>query len=181
MDSAMNALMEYLEEFTFSQLVATLVLIIVIVRGVERGWKEIKERLQTYYKKQKGIEIKETTLANHTEEIRQLSERFDKVVVAIESQYNTLINKIEEQNAHVNQIEEDGKRRDCAILRDRILSGMRHFSQNRDENGQVHISLTDHENMTHLFEEYFACGGNGTVKALYKEFRTWIIDNLIFK
>ena len=74
-------------------------------------------------------------------------------------------------------IDEEGKKRDCAILRDRILGGMRYFSQNRDEQGNVHISISAHENMEHLFEEYFNCHGNGTVKSMYEnEFKKFIID-----
>lgn len=69
------------------------------------------------------------------------------------------------------------KETDCAILRDRIASGMRYFSQNKDEHGNVHISFSDYENMEALFREYFAKGGNGAFKKMYDtEFRNFIID-----
>lgn len=66
---------------------------------------------------------------------------------------------------------------DRAMLRDRIASGMRYFSQNKDASGKVHINFSDYENMEALFQRYFERGGNGTFKKMYEtEFRKFIID-----
>ena len=95
----------------------------------------------------------------------------------VNRQYIHLDKKIDEQKDKLVIIDIEGKKRDCALLRDRIIGGLRYFGQNKDKEGNVHISVTDHENMTHLFEEYFGCNGNGTVKLMYEnEFQHWIID-----
>lgn len=66
---------------------------------------------------------------------------------------------------------------DRAMLRDRIASGMRYFSQNTDDSGKVHINFSDYENMEALFQRYFASGGNGTFRKMYEtEFQKFIID-----
>ena len=74
-------------------------------------------------------------------------------------------------------IDSDGKARDCTVLRDRILSGLRYFSQNKDDMGNVHISMTDFENMSKMFDEYEKAGGNGLVKHMKEtEFEKFIVD-----
>ena len=95
----------------------------------------------------------------------------------LNKQYQHLDKKIDEQKERITKIDEEGKKRDCAILRDRIIQSLRYFSQKKDESGIVHISLADHENMEALFIEYFECNGNGTVHTMYEnEFKNWIID-----
>lgn len=85
--------------------------------------------------------------------------------------------KLDEQSRQLIDIDLEGKNRDCAILRDRLIGGIRYFEQNRDEDGIVHIKISDHENMKHLFEAYFGCRGNGTIRSIYdNEFKNWIID-----
>lgn len=95
---------------------------------------------------------------------------FTRTTTEILDKLNALHDKVDEQNAASNKT-------DLAILRDRIVGGMRYFSQNKDEYGKVHISFSDHENMEALFQEYFAKGGNGTIKNMYdNEFAHFSID-----
>ena len=95
----------------------------------------------------------------------------------IVSEISKLHDKIDEQKEHLEIIDFEGKKRDCAVLRDRILAGMRYFSQNKDEHGVVHISMTDYENMNEMFSEYFNCNGNGVCHSLYEnEFKKFKID-----
>ena len=151
-------------------------LIIAIVRIIEGLFVWIGKKLTSYYKRRRGIEEKDNTIDKHTQEIQTLAERIDKLFDVVTTKYDTLLAKIDDQQEHLEQIDEDGKRRDCAVLRDRILGGMRYFSQNKDEHGRVHISLTDHENMEEMFTEYFGCKGNGSVKHIYEtEFAHFII------
>lgn len=150
--------------------------------GVEtkhmRSQRETRDRL---LKAENNIkEIKETATQNvntFLEHERLMSESFVDVKKEIVQEIGKLHNKIDEQSEHLEEIDRDGKARDCAILRDRILGGMRYFSQNVDENNNVHISATDFENMSKMFEEYKKAGGNGLIKHLKEtEFDKFIVD-----
>lgn len=97
----------------------------------------------------------------------------DEIVVEL----NRLHDKIDEQKEEMDKTKEANEKTDCAILRDRIGSGMRYFSRNVGADGKVHISLSDYENMNGLFQEYFTKHGNGAFKKMYDdEFTKFIID-----
>ena len=163
--------------YTFTDVFVIIGFLIAFVRCIERFGKWCAEHLKAYYKKKRGIEEKDDTIATHTKEIKNLIERMDRMVSAVDSHYTLLLQKMDDQEKRLEQIDEDGKRRDCAILRDRILGGMRYFSENIREDGKVHISVSDHENLDHMFKEYFGCHGNGTVKQMYEnEFKNWVVD-----
>ena len=116
-------------------------------------------------------------LTKNVSEIRLFSDKIDGIGNLVNKQYEHLEKKIDEQGNRLNLIEEQGKNRDAAILRDRLLQSLRYFGNKTDDDGVVHIGMTDHENLSHLFEEYFACGGNGTIESMYEnEFKKWIID-----
>lgn len=174
----MDTVISFFSEYSFFDLFAMITMLIVCVRGIEKAIKWCIEKLQAYYKKRKGIEEKNDTLAEHTEEIKALTERIDRFVSTVEHHYNAIMEKVDEQQEQLEEIDRKGKKRDCAILRDRILAGMRFFSQNKDENGNVHISSGDFENMKAMFDEYFGADGNGFVKdkVYEKEFLQFIID-----
>lgn len=173
----METVISFFTEYTIVDLFAVITMLIVCVRGIERFLKWVAEKLRAYYKRQKGIEEKEDTIESHTQEIKALTERIDRFVNAVEHHYNSIMEKVDEQQKQLEQYDKEGKKRDRAVLRDRISGGMRYFEQNKDENGVVHISVGDHENMEELFKEYFNAGGNGTYKQMYEnEFRKFIID-----
>lgn len=143
-----------------------------------RAQKETREKL---LKAEKDIaEIRETSEKNvqtFLDHEKIMSQNFVDVKNEIVQEIGKLHNKIDEQRAHLEDIDSDGKRRDCAILRDRILAGMRYFGQNVDENGNVHISTTDFENMSKMFTEYKNAGGNGLIAHLKEtEFDKFIVD-----
>ena len=143
-----------------------------------RSKREIHEKLT---RAEKDIsEIRETSKENvntFLEHERLMSENFVCVKEEIVSEISKLHDKIDEQKEHLEVIDFEGKKRDCAVLRDRILAGMRYFSQNKDEHGVVHISMTDYENMNEMFSEYFNCNGNGVCHSLYEnEFKKFKID-----
>lgn len=108
---------------------------------------------------------------------RQVVEKFTGIKQEIITELNKLHDKIDEQKTEMNKTNEANKKTDCAMLRDRIASGMRYFSRSTDENGRVHISFSDYENMDELFRQYFAKGGNGPFQKMYEdEFVHFIID-----
>jgi len=115
------------------------------------------------------VEIKNTSKHNvemFLDHERQVVEKFTGIKDEIVEELSKIHDKIDEQKAT-----------DRAILRDRIASGMRYFSQNKDEHGKVHINFSDYENMDALFQQYFAKGGNGTFKKAYEtEFQKFVID-----
>lgn len=108
---------------------------------------------------------------------RQVVEKFTGIKDEIVAELNKLHVKIDEQKEEIAATNKANAKTDRALLRDRIAGGMRYFSQNKDEDGNVHISFSDYENMEALFHEYFAREGNGAFKKMYEtEFLNFIID-----
>ena len=175
----MNALVQYFSDgHSVTDLLLSIIVIIAIIVSIEKAMQWIYSKFLLLYKTKKGYEDETTTINDNTEQIKNLVVSIDNLGTLLNKQYQHLDKKIDEQKERITKIDEDGKKRDCAILRDRILGGMRFFCKNVDENGVVHISMADHENMSHLFEEYFKCGGNGSVKHLFDmEFSKFKIDN----
>ena len=109
---------------------------------------------------------------------RQVVEKFSGIRDEIIIELNRLHDKIDRQKEEMNATNKANIKTDRAMLRDRIASGMRYFSQNKDEAGNVHISLSDYENMEALFQQYFAKEGNGAFKKMYEtEFQQFIVDH----
>ena len=174
----MDTVIEYFAEHTFLDLMSALVVIVAVVVCIEKFFKWAWSMFVKAYNKMKGREEEVSTIDKNTAAIEALSVRIEELGNLVNKQYTHLDKKIDEQKDRLATLDSEGKKRDCALLRDRIIGGLRYFGQNKDEQGRVHISMTDHENMSHLFEEYFGCNGNGTVKTMHdNEFETWIIDN----
>ena len=125
-------------------------------------------------------EIKETSRKNVEMFLEHERQTIDKIGVfknEIVAELGRLHDKIEEQRVEMDKTNEANNKTDCAMLRDRIGSGMRYFSKNIGPDGKVHISLSDFENMNALFQEYFSKHGNGAFKKLYEDdFVHFIID-----
>lgn len=143
-----------------------------------RREREIRDKL---IKAEKDIaEIRETSIENvntFLEHEKLMSENFVSVKEEIVQELGKLHDKIDDQRKHLEDIDTDGKRRDCSLMRDRLIQGLRYFSQQRDEDGVVHISMTDYENLNEMFSEYFNCNGNGVCHSLYEnEFKKFKID-----
>lgn len=119
------------------------------------------------------IEIKNTAQQNvnmFLEHERQVIGEFGEMKDEVVSKLNDLHNKIDKHK-------EEADVTDCAMLRDRIASGMRYFSGNVGADGKVHIKFSDYENMDALFQEYFAKHGNGPFKKMYEdEFKHFVQD-----
>lgn len=150
--------------------------------GLEtRNMRQKREWSERLNKTEKAIaEIKETSVRNvemFLDHERQVVEKFMDIKQEIVTELNKLHDKIDRQKETMDATNKANDKTDCAILRDRIAGGMRFFSQNRDKDGNVHISFSDHENMEALFQEYFAKHGNGTTHQMYvNEFQKFIID-----
>lgn len=143
-----------------------------------RQKREWQERLS---KTEKAIaEIKETSEKNvkmFLEHEQAVVGKFTGIKDEIVKELNKLHDKIEKQHEEMNATNKANIKTDRAMLRDRIAGGMRYFSQTKDDEGCVHISFSDYENMDALFREYFAKGGNGAFKKMYEtEFQQFIID-----
>lgn len=173
----MDTVTEYFTKYTFLDLIYALIVIVAIIVCIEKIIKWLWNVFIKAYNQKKGREEECSIIDKNTAAIKTLSLRIEELGNLVNRQYAHLNQKIDEQKDRLATINLEGKERDCALLRDRIIGGLRYFSQNSDAEGRVHISVTDHENMTHLFEEYFGCNGNGTVKLMYEnEFQHWIID-----
>lgn len=150
--------------------------------GVETKKMREKKEWQNRLKSAEDaiVEIKDTSKQNVQMFInheKQVVEKFVNIRDEIVNELNRLHDKIDEQREEMDKTNRANDKTDCAMLRDRIGSGMRYFSKNIGADGKVHISLSDWENMNALFQEYFAKHGNGAFKKLYdEEFTHFIID-----
>ena len=154
--------------------------------GIETKNMRIKRETSERLKKAEDdiVEIKETAKTNvamFIDHEKKVVDSFVEIKNEVVKQLNGLNDKFDEQKNQLEEkledIDRDGKARDCAVLRDRILGGMRYFSQERDEHGDIYISMTDYENMNEMFTEYFKCNGNGVCHSLYEnEFKKFKIN-----
>ena len=150
---------------------------VAVAKMVDQICKKIMQRLQAYYNKRKGVEETDDTIEMHTQELKELSKKLSRTIDVMSERYDLLIQKLDEQHERMIEIDQAGQKRDRALLRDRIIGGMRYFGQNVDADGHVHIGIKDHENLEGMFQAYFSCGGNGNIRKLYtNEFKAWIID-----
>lgn len=174
----MESIIQYFNDgHNVSDLLFSIIVIIAIIVSIEKGIQWLYKKFLILYKRKKGYEDEELVINDNSIQIRNLTTSINNLAVLLNKQYQHLDKKIDEQKERITKIDEDGKRRDCAILRDRIIGGIRFFGKNIDKDGVVHISMTDYENLDELFKEYFKCGGNGSVKHLYDmEFSKFKID-----
>lgn len=125
-------------------------------------------------------EIKNTSTKNvdtFLEYKKQIVDMVTDIKKSVSSEFSNLNVKMDEQKAEIAENQRKNEKTDRTMLRDRLNSGMRYFSQNKDENGNVHISLRDYEIMDSMFQEYFSKHGNGPVGRSYEdEFKHFIID-----
>jgi arginyl-tRNA synthetase len=145
-------------------------------RMIER--EKERERLKNT---EKAIEeIKDTSKKNVEMFLEHERQTIDKIGVfknEIVEELSLLRDKVNEQREEMDKNIEANNKTDCAMLRDRIGSGMRYFSKNVGADGNIHISLSDWENMNALFQEYFSKHGNGAFRKMYEEeFTHFIID-----
>ena len=173
----MNTIMEYFSAHGFLDLMSALLVLVTIIISIEKFLKWSWGMFIKAYNKKRGREEEVSTIDKNTAAIETLAVRIEELGTLVNKQYTHLDKKIDEQKNHLEDIDKDGKRRDCSLMRDRLIQGLRYFSQQRDENGVVHISMTDYENLNEMFTEYFKCKGNGVCHSLYEnEFKKFKID-----
>ena len=118
------------------------------------------------------IEIKDTAQKN----VQMFLDHEKQVVGEFMNMRNDIISELSRLNEKMVENQRENDETDCAMLRDRLNSAMRYFSQNVDDEGNVHISLADYETLDGLFQKYFSKHGNGAYKKAYKDFKNFIID-----
>jgi hypothetical protein len=122
-------------------------------------------------------EANEKRLENTEKSIAEIVDKIEAFKNEIVAELNRLQDKVDEQKVEMDETKRANDKTDCAMLRDRIGSGMRYFSKNIAPDGKVHISWSDWENMNALFQEYFSKHGNGAFRKMYDdEFVHFIID-----
>ena len=136
--------------------------------------KEINKRLKDTEDAIK--DIKETSTKNvdmFLEHERKIVANFVEIKDEVVKQLDDLSNKFDEQKSQLEKrlenIDNDGKRRDATIFRDRLLQSHRFYSQRRDSDGIVYLSISEFENLQNMFKEYFAANGNGVIKQIYEQ------------
>lgn len=206
MNEVIKGLSEYNFIDVFNILFFSVTAIVLIVRVIEKIGKKLYSYFLHLYNKKRGKEIKNATIENSIVKIKVLSDKIEQIEkqqknnvkmfteheVGVLDKLDVLTENVGDLTALVRELNlqnealrekvdlnnEANKTVDLALLRDRILGGMRFFGQNKDENDNVHISASDFENMSHLYEEYFKRNGNGRVKKKYEdEFIHFIIDD----
>ena len=119
------------------------------------------------------VEIRNTSQQN----VDMFLDHEKQVVKEFSEMKDEVISKLNDLHEKIDEHKEEADKTDCAMLRDRIASGMRYFSGNLGPDGKVHIKFSDYENMDALFQEYFAKHGNGPFKKMYEdEFKHFVQD-----
>ena len=150
--------------------------------GIEtKRMREAREWQERLKNAEKAIEeIKDTSRKNvdmFIQHEKQVVSQFVGIRDEIVIELNKLHDKMDKQQDEIEKNNEASAKTDCTMLRDRINCGMRYFRKNIGEDGKVHISLSDYENMEGLYQEYFSKHGNGAFKKMYKdEFEHFVID-----
>ena len=134
-----------------------------------------REEIETRLKRVEDSieEIKNTSKTN----VEMFLEHERQVVEKITAMKSDIIYELNKLHSTIDEHKEEADKTDCAMLRDRIASGMRYFSGNVGPDGKVHIKFSDYENMDALFQEYFSKDGNGPFEKMYEdEFKHFVID-----
>lgn len=174
----MKNAIEMMGHYHFSDFVTMMFIVCAFVIGLEKVIKHVFEYVNKYHLKKLEKANEKKTINDNQKQICDIVDKIEDLANLMNKQYQHLEKRLDEQKELIDSLDSTGTKRDQALLRDRILSGIRYFSQNKDLNGCVHIELHDYENMNSLFTEYFLSGGNGIVKKIYEnEFCNWIIDN----
>lgn len=143
--------------------------------GIEtKKMREAREWQERLVKVEKAIvEIKDTSKHN----VNMFLDHEQQVVAKFTDIKDEIVLELNKLHAKMDEQTKENDETDCAMLRDRLNSAMRYFSQNKDAHGKVHISLGDYETLDGLFSKYFAKHGNGAFKKMYQdEFKKFIID-----
>ena len=174
----MKNAIEMMGHYHFSDYVTMIFVICAFVVGIEKVVKYVFDYMKKYHLKKLKEEKSEKAIDDNQKQIGDIFDKIEDLANLMNKQYQHLEKRLDEQKVLIDSLDSTGTKRDQALLRDRILSGIRYFSQNKDLNGYVHIELHDYENMDSLFTEYFLSGGNGAVHKIYEnEFKNWVIDN----
>ena len=118
------------------------------------------------------VEIKDTSKHN----VNMFLDHEQQVVSKFTAIKDEIVLELSKMHEKMDEQARESDKTDRAMLRDRLNSAMRYFSQNKDEQGRVHISMGDYETLDGLFQEYFKKHGNGAYKKEYAAFNGFIID-----
>ena len=141
-----------LSEIGLPTIIAVLVGLFGFIKGVEAIWKWCKAKFLYLYNRKSNSDKLVKDVDKHEKDICDIHAKIDGLLDLIVQQ--------DEQN----------KKIDCALLRDRIVQAYKHHK----ESGK--ISALDYENLKELFIQYFARGGNHLVSNIYEDFKTWTAD-----
>jgi len=121
----------------------------ILTLGSVIGW--LWRNFNKFYKLKKDNNDFHEMVIKHDLEIGQINIKVDQIIEVIATH------------------EEQDKKVDCSILRDRIIES---YKKNK-EKGTGTIGALDYENLNEMFSQYFARGGNHLVTRIYEDFKTW--------
>jgi hypothetical protein len=169
-DKKLKNAIDMMGAYQFKDYITIMFITCVFVVGLEKVVKFVFNYIEKYH-------LKKVEKENEKKTINDIVNRIEEFANLMNRQYQHLEKRLGEQKEHLETLETDGKKRDCAILRDRILQAVKYFRKNTIDN-EVHINIIDWENLNAMFEEYFKANGNGAIKKIYEEeFKNWVIDN----
>lgn len=173
----MKNAIEMMGHYHFSDFVTMMFIVCAFVIGLEKVVKYFFDYMKKYHVKKLKEEESEKAIDYNQKQISGVIDKIEDLANLMNKQYQHLEKRLDEQKEHLETLENDGKKRDCSILRDRLLQAVKYFRKNVI-NEEVHINIIDWENLNSMFEEYFKANGNGAIKKIYEEeFKNWIIDN----
>lgn len=143
--------------------------------GIET--KKMREQQEWLHRLEKAEKAIEEIKANSDRNVEMFLQHEKAVVEKFTSIKDDVVKEVNSLHIKLDEHKADSDKTDCVMLRDRIASGMRYFSQNKGEDGNVHIPFAEYVNMDALFQEYFIKDGNGPFHKMYEqEFKKFIID-----
>lgn len=138
-----------LSEIGLPTIIAVLVGIFGLYKGFESLGRLIKEKFLYFYNRKNNKDKLVHDVDKHEKDIKDINSKIDGLLDLIVQQ--------DEQN----------KKIDCALLRDRIIQAYKIHKE------KGNISALEYENLKELFVQYFARGGNHLVSNIYEDFKTW--------
>ena len=175
-------------QFDWKSWLLGLIILFEIFKYSHGGLEWVVKTFGFETKKMRKQRENEERLAQTERDIKEIKKNSDKnvalfleheqaVVAKFTGIRDEIVEELKKLHDKLDEQKEEADETDCTMLRDRIASGMRYFSQFKDEDGYVHISFSDYENMNGMFDKYFEKHGNGAFKHMYEnEFKHFIID-----
>ena len=158
----MDKFIELFSTFTFAQVVCVIVLTILGVKGAADLLKNIKNDLESWYQKKRGIEKKEETLEDRVAKLEENDmgqiEKLSEIEESVQRLTGFLEETVKDRNARLDEISENHKQAVVAQARASL------YKIAKDLEGRDYITSAEYEIFHDLSVSYLSNGGNSIFK-----------------